>query len=66
MKSGEEAVKQMQAIGYNPKFHQLDITDQQSIDTFKTYLENKYGGLDVLVNNAGIAYQVRNKFQTLK
>lgn len=66
MKRGQDAVKQLQVIGYNPKFHQLDISDQQSIDIFKKYLENKYGGLDVLVNNAAIGYQVRNKFQTLK
>lgn len=45
-------------LGLNPKFHQLDITDQKSIDTFKNYLRKEHGGIDVLVNNAAIAYKV--------
>ena len=36
------------------KHHQLDISCSSSIDTFKKYIESKYGGFDVLVNNAGI------------
>ena len=39
-------------------FHQLDITDKQSCNTFAQYLKQKYGGLDVLINNAGIAFKV--------
>ncbi|MDK2413728.1 SDR family NAD(P)-dependent oxidoreductase, partial [Aphanizomenon sp. 202] len=39
------------------RFHQLDIDDEESIAAFKTHLEETYGGLDVLVNNAAIAYK---------
>lgn len=45
--------------GLSVRFHQLDIDDEESITTFKTHLEETYGGLDVLVNNAAIAYKVR-------
>ncbi|KAG0716487.1 Carbonyl reductase [NADPH] 3 [Chionoecetes opilio] len=45
-------------LGLSPSFHQLDIDDQKSIDAFAAYLKNTYGGLDVLVNNAAIAYKV--------
>ncbi|XP_064626176.1 carbonyl reductase [NADPH] 1-like [Lineus longissimus] len=54
---GEEAVKQLEAQGYHPKFHQLDICSVESINKLASYLKEKYGGLDILVNNAGIAYK---------
>ena len=30
------------------RYHQLDITDAESIETMKNYIIEKYGGLDVL------------------
>lgn len=41
----------------NPKFHQLDITEQASVDKFKDYIKQTYGGLDILINNAAIAFK---------
>ncbi|XP_026643242.1 carbonyl reductase [NADPH] 1-like isoform X1 [Microtus ochrogaster] len=52
---GQAAVQQLQAEGLNPRFHQLDIDDLHSIRAIRDFLLNEYGGLDVLVNNAGIA-----------
>jgi len=55
---GNEAVAQLKAEhGIDVKFHQLDIDDQASVDALKTFLVDTYGGLDVLVNNAGIAFK---------
>nr|CAD7195498.1 unnamed protein product [Timema douglasi] len=48
---------QLQRLGLKPNFHQLDVSDINSINTFRDYLQNKYGGLDVLINNAAIAYK---------
>jgi len=56
VKRGQDAVKKLNDLGLHPKFHQLDICDQSSIDAFKKHLESTYGGIDVLVNNAGFAY----------
>ena len=53
---GRAAVQQLQAEGLSPRFHQLDITDLQSIRALRDFLRKEYGGLDVLVNNAGIAF----------
>ncbi|RWS17815.1 Carbonyl reductase [NADPH] 1-like protein [Dinothrombium tinctorium] len=53
---GEAAVKKLKEEGLSAKFHQLDINDKQSIKNLRDYLLNEYGGLDVLVNNAAIAY----------
>ena len=44
--------------GLEPKFHQLDIGDQASVDRLRDHLKETYGGLDVLINNAGIAFKV--------
>nr|1N5D_A Chain A, Carbonyl Reductase/20beta-hydroxysteroid Dehydrogenase [Sus scrofa] len=57
---GQAAVKQLQAEGLSPRFHQLDIIDLQSIRALCDFLRKEYGGLDVLVNNAAIAFQLDN------
>ncbi|XP_069802222.1 carbonyl reductase [NADPH] 1-like [Dendropsophus ebraccatus] len=55
---GEEAVKALNSEGLSPLFHQLDINDLTSIRALRDFLKEKYGGLDVLINNAGIAFKV--------
>ena len=54
---GREAVKKLEEEGLKPGYCQLDITSSESIENLKKFLVEKYGGLDVLVNNAGIAYK---------
>ncbi|XP_020851667.2 carbonyl reductase [NADPH] 1-like [Phascolarctos cinereus] len=54
---GQEAVKKLKEEGLNPVFHQLDINDQQSIRTLREFLKERYGGVDVLVNDAGILFK---------
>ncbi|KAK7131187.1 hypothetical protein R3I94_016350 [Phoxinus phoxinus] len=57
-KLGQEAVAGLQAEGCkNVIFHQLDVCDQGSSLKLKKFLEEKYGGLDVLINNAGMAFK---------
>uniref|UniRef100_A0A8C5MBV8 carbonyl reductase (NADPH) n=1 Tax=Leptobrachium leishanense TaxID=445787 RepID=A0A8C5MBV8_9ANUR len=56
-KLGEEAVEALEKEGLSPRFHQLDIDDPQSIKVLRDFLKEKYGGLDVLINNAGIAFK---------
>jgi len=58
VKRGHEAVDKLKKdFGIDVKFHQLDVDDQASVDNLRKYLVDTYGGLDVLVNNAGIAYK---------
>uniref|UniRef100_A0A4X1U6C9 Carbonyl reductase (NADPH) n=1 Tax=Sus scrofa TaxID=9823 RepID=A0A4X1U6C9_PIG len=57
---GQAAVKQLEAEGLSPRFHQLDIDDLQSIRVLRDFLCKEYGGLDVLVNNAAIAPKTAN------
>lgn len=56
-KRGQQAVSELNNMLLHPKFHQLDIDDLASIRKFRDHLRDNYGGLDVLVNNAGIAYK---------
>ncbi|XP_012934683.1 carbonyl reductase [NADPH] 1 [Aplysia californica] len=54
---GQEAVKELEKENLHPKFHPLDVSDHESVVKLRDFLQRQYQGLDVLVNNAGIAYQ---------
>eukprot|EP00111_Clytia_hemisphaerica_P009218 TCONS_00027086-protein len=54
---GLQTVKEFEQNGLKPRFHQLDITDQNSIGRLHDYLKSEHGGLNVLVNNAGVAFR---------
>jgi len=53
---GRKAVDLLQGEGLSPKYHQLDITSDESVAALKAFLLERYGGVDILVNNAGVAY----------
>jgi NAD(P)-dependent dehydrogenase (short-subunit alcohol dehydrogenase family) len=40
------------------RFYQLDITNVESIRRLANHIKKKHGGLDILINNAGIAFKV--------
>lgn len=54
---GRAAVQELEKLGFHPKYHQLDIDDERSISRIRDFLKERYGGLDVLVNNAAIAFK---------
>ncbi|XP_017767427.1 PREDICTED: carbonyl reductase [NADPH] 1-like [Eufriesea mexicana] len=55
---GLNAIKQLEEKNLKPKFHQLDVSDENSISTFRDYIEKNYEGIDILVNNAAIAFKM--------
>ncbi len=58
--SGQDAIHRLG----NPDqlhFHVLDVSDQASVDQIKGYIEQNFGRLDVLINNAGINYDTWQK-----
>jgi len=57
---GHAAVDELKKSGLNPKFHQLDVDNVASIRTLRDHLKNTYGGLDVLVHNAGMAFSTKS------
>jgi carbonyl reductase 1 len=59
---GLKAVKQIQDSNNQAqdklRFHQLDITNVESIRRLVDHIKEKYGGLDILINNAATAFKV--------
>lgn len=55
---GVEAVKVLQEAGLKVEFHQLDIVDDASIKEFADWIQETHGGLDILINNAGVNFNV--------
>ncbi len=52
--AGEAAAAELQTQGFDISFHQLDVTEPDSIAQLTHYLGREGGQLDILVNNAGI------------
>ena len=51
---GRDAVAGLAREGLHPRYHTLDITDEAAITRLRDHLREQYGGIDVLVNNAGL------------
>ena len=54
---GQSAIAKLEAEGLKPKLCRLAIDDPDSVVAVRDHLVKEYGGLDVLVNNAAIAYR---------
>jgi NAD(P)-dependent dehydrogenase (short-subunit alcohol dehydrogenase family) len=52
---GSKAADELKKDGLNVEPITIDVTDDQSIDQAANEVKSKYGRLDVLINNAGIA-----------
>ncbi|KAF6737414.1 Carbonyl reductase [NADPH] 1 [Oryzias melastigma] len=55
---GQAAVASLSSEGLKSSFQQLDINDGDSIRAAAAFFKDKYGGVDVLINNAAIAFKV--------
>lgn len=51
---GKEAIAKLKKEGLHAQFHQLDVSDKKSVKTLADHLKSKHGGLDILINNAGV------------
>jgi len=60
-----KAVKQLHESNFSArnkvKYHPLDITNVESIRRLADYIRKTHGGLDILINNAAIAFKVIEK-----
>lgn len=51
---GMAARRDLIGKGLDVRFHQLDVTDLESIQRLLDFIRQDYGRLDILVNNAGV------------
>ena len=51
--AGAEKVKELQAEGIQAEYYGFDVTDEEAVNTNIKAIGDKYGKIDVLVNNAG-------------
>src|SRR5262249_46699348 len=57
---GESAIQKLRDQKIEAVLVQLDVTNQASIDAAAAFIDQTYGRLDVLVNNAGISVREWN------
>ncbi|KAL0848764.1 hypothetical protein ABMA28_013195 [Loxostege sticticalis] len=50
----------------NPHFHQLDVSDKESVIRFRDFIKQKHGGIDILINNAGVVAPLNNNYENCK
>lgn len=51
--AGAERVQELKELGINAEYYGFDVTDEEAVTTNINKIGEKYGKIDVLVNNAG-------------
>jgi NAD(P)-dependent dehydrogenase (short-subunit alcohol dehydrogenase family) len=54
---GEAAAAKLRGEGFDAQFLKLDVTNPDDYQAAKSFLEQKFGHLDILINNAGISVE---------
>lgn len=54
----QKVVDDIQKNGGQAEYHELDVTDTRQTNQVVTFLEEKFGALDAVIANAGIAHRV--------
>jgi NAD(P)-dependent dehydrogenase (short-subunit alcohol dehydrogenase family) len=52
-KAGEEKVKELTGLGITAEFYEFDVTNEEAVISNINAIGEKYGKIDVLINNAG-------------
>jgi NAD(P)-dependent dehydrogenase (short-subunit alcohol dehydrogenase family) len=58
---GLEAVRRLKDAGLSILFHPLDVTEATDVTAIGRFLEKEFGRLDVLINNAAIFLQTKDR-----
>ena len=60
IKDGHRAVSKLEKYG-KVIYHQLDVSNPGSVEDISKFVENQFGRIDILINNAGINYDTWQK-----
>jgi len=61
LERGKTALAEIQKINKSAKLVQIDLDDSETIKKAKELIAKEHGNLDVLINNAGMAYKGASK-----
>ncbi len=64
MELGRQAVTELKEAGVNVDLFKCDVTNREDINNLVDEIERKYGYLNILINNAGIAGPMTSPSQT--
>lgn len=59
---GQRATEKLQKENLDVLFQRLDVTDPESIEGTRQFVEDEFGRLEVLVNNAGVSLDEGSRF----
>ncbi|XP_026754373.2 carbonyl reductase [NADPH] 1-like [Galleria mellonella] len=63
---GKAAIAKLNKLGLHPEYHQLDIGDRDSVIRFRDHIKDTRGGIDILINNAGVAPKFTDSYDAHK
>jgi NAD(P)-dependent dehydrogenase (short-subunit alcohol dehydrogenase family) len=58
---GKQAAAKLQSEGLDVQFLRLDVNDQRTHEAARSFIEDNFGRLDILVNNAAVALDMNQK-----
>ena len=64
MDLGAEAIKELEALGVDADLYKCDVTNRQNVKDFAKAIDEKYGYINILINNAGIAGPMTSPSET--
>jgi NAD(P)-dependent dehydrogenase (short-subunit alcohol dehydrogenase family) len=62
---GEAAVEKLKAEGLTVSYHPLDVADSESIKRLAQFIQEQFGHLEILVNNAGIFIDTQDAAESI-
>ncbi|CAM3366797.1 SDR family oxidoreductase [Paenibacillus taichungensis] len=65
-KTGREAAQKLKESNLDVSFLRMDVSDQDSIRKAADEVNEKYGRLDVLINNAGVYFDENKQLLTME
>lgn len=64
--SGQEAIREWQEQGYSCSFHTVNTAVESQIEAARDAVLEEFGGIDILINNAGITRDSSMKKMTME
>jgi NAD(P)-dependent dehydrogenase (short-subunit alcohol dehydrogenase family) len=62
---GEAAVEKLKAEGLTVSYHPLDVADSESVKRLAQFIQEQFGHLEILVNNAGIFIDTQDTAESI-